>query len=228
MVWQLPGLWNEILAEELRQPYFVQLYQFLLEERHQHVVQPADEDVFRALALTPYANVRVVLLGQDPYHDDGQAHGLCFSVRPGVRFPPTLGNIFRELHADVGVPVPQHGCLEAWARQGVLLLNTVLTVRAHQPYSHRGLGWERFTDAIIRRIAEKPEPVVFVLWGRPAQKKAPLVCGAQHTVVAAPHPSPLSAHRGFFGSRPFSAIDRALAAGHLPPVDWRVTGDRSE
>jgi uracil-DNA glycosylase len=166
--------------------------------------------------------VRVLLLGQDPYHDRDQAHGLCFSVRPGVPAPPSLVNMLRELRDDLGCEIPDHGCLTAWARQGVLLLNTVLTVRAHQANSHRNQGWERFTDAVIRRVQDKPQPVVFVLWGQPARKKAVLIDADRHTIVQAAHPSPLSARRGFFGSRPFSAVNQALVRNGQPPIDWQL------
>ncbi|MCL4204538.1 MAG: uracil-DNA glycosylase [Pirellulaceae bacterium] len=220
MPWQLPESWSQILADELRQPYFSRLQEFVDGQRRESTVYPPAEDMFQAFALTPYEQVRVLLLGQDPYHDQGQAHGLCFSVRPGVPAPPSLVNILRELRDDLGCEFPDHGCLAAWARQGVLLLNTVLTVRAHEPNSHRNRGWERFTDAVIRRVQDKPQPVVFVLWGQPARKKAALIDPARHTIVQSAHPSPLSARRGFFGSRPFSAVNRALVRHGLAPIDW--------
>ena len=220
--WQLPESWTQVLADELRQPYFSQLREFVDRERRENTVYPPAEDMFQALALTPYEQVRVLLLGQDPYHDRGQAHGLCFSVRPGVPAPPSLKNILRELRDDLGCEIPGHGCLTAWGRQGVLLLNTVLTVRAHQPNSHRNQGWERFTDAVIRRVQDKPQPVVFVLWGQPARKKAVLIDPGRHTVVQAAHPSPLSARRGFFGSRPFSAVNQALVRNGHTPIDWQL------
>jgi uracil-DNA glycosylase len=222
MSWELPGSWSRVLADELRQPYFQQLRQFVDDERQQNDVYPSAEDMFRAFALTPYERVRVLLLGQDPYHDHGQAHGLCFSVPLGVRPPPSLVNIFRELRDDLGCQIPEHGCLAAWARQGVLLLNTVLTVRVHQPNSHRRRGWERFTDAVIGAVNQKPGPVVFMLWGQPARKKAALIDRDRHAVVQAAHPSPLSAHRGFFGSRPFSAASQALQHRGCAPVDWQL------
>jgi uracil-DNA glycosylase len=222
MSWELPASWSPVLADELRQPYFQQLRQFVDGERRQNDVYPSAEDMFRAFALTPYQRVRVLLLGQDPYHDQGQAHGLCFSVPLGVRPPPSLVNIFRELRDDLGCEIPEHGCLAAWARQGVLLLNTVLTVRAHQPNSHRRRGWERFTDAVISAVNRTSSPVVFMLWGQPARKKATLVDLDRHAVVQAAHPSPLSAHRGFFGSRPFSAANHALQQRGCAAVDWQL------
>lgn len=217
-----PDDWSRVLADEVNSSYFRELQEFLDREREQFVVYPPENEVFAALAATPYDRVRALLLGQDPYHDEGQAHGLCFSVRPGVKPPPSLRNIFKELHDDIGCPMPQHGCLDAWAKQGVLLLNTVLTVRAHQPHSHRGRGWERFTDAVIRSVNARPRPVVFVLWGRPAQQKARLIDVKRHAIIRSAHPSPLSASRGFFGSRPFSAVNRALAAWGQPEIDWNL------
>ena len=218
----LPQSWAHVLADELTAPYFLDLQAFVEQERQRHAIYPLPSDVFAALALTPYERVRVLLLGQDPYHGEGQAHGLCFSVRPGVSPPPSLVNIFQELHDDLGCPIPQHGYLAAWARRGVLLLNTVLTVRAHEAGSHRGQGWEKFTDAVIRRVNEKRDPVVFVLWGRPAQQKIKWIDVGRHAVVTAAHPSPLSAHRGFFGSRPFSSVNQALRNWGQPELDWRI------
>jgi uracil-DNA glycosylase len=209
-----------VLGGQLRQPYYHKLTEFLESERHEYTVYPPEPDIFNALKLTPFESVKVVILGQDPYHDEGQAHGLAFSVQPGVTPPPSLRNIFKELQADVGCPKPANGCLEPWARQGVLLLNTVLTVRAHEPHSHRGKGWERFTDAAIEAVGTKSDPVVFVLWGGPAQKKTPLIDAARHTMLKAAHPSPLSAHSGFFGSRPFSAVNAALKAAGRKPIEW--------
>jgi uracil-DNA glycosylase len=218
----LPASWERVLASEIAEPYVADLARFVAEERLQHAVFPPEAEVFRAFEATPYDDVRVVILGQDPYHDDGQAHGLCFSVRPGVKPPPSLGNIYKELAADVAIAKPPHGCLEAWAKQGVMLLNAVLTVRAHAPGSHKDRGWERFTDAVLRKLSERRSPVVFVLWGTYARKKVGLVDTTRHTVLEAAHPSPLSARSGFFGSRPFSAINAALArAGHVP-IDWRI------
>jgi uracil-DNA glycosylase len=218
----LPSDWSRVLGEELSADYFCRLQAFLACERRAHTVFPAADHVFHAFALTPYRRVKVLLLGQDPYHDDGQAHGLCFSVPHGVKKPPSLNNIFRELHDDLGCVIPAHGCLASWAAQGVLLLNTVLTVRAHRPHSHRGRGWERFTDAVIERVSRKSERVVFVLWGKPAQRKLGLIDPQRHTVIQAAHPSPLSARRGFLGSRPFSAINRALRQAGRTEIDWCI------
>jgi len=221
----LPQSWARVLADEVAAPYFRDLQAFVQQERQRHAVYPPPNEVLAALALTPYEQVRVLLLGQDPYHGEGQAHGLCFSVRPGVPPPPSLVNIFRELQDDVGCPLPSHGCLTAWARQGVLLLNTVLTVRAGEAGSHRGRGWEQFTDAVVRRVNEKRDPVVFVLWGRPAQQKTKWIDDRRHAIVTAAHPSPLSAHRGFLGSRPFSAVNRALRSRGQAEVNWRLPAE---
>jgi len=219
---KLPPSWRRVLGDELAEPYLQELQTFVRAERRRHTVYPPAKDVFAAFDLTPFEQVRVILLGQDPYHDEGQAHGLCFSVRHGVKPPPSLANIFKELHDDVGCDIPNHGCLESWARQGVLMLNTVLTVRAHQAHSHRGRGWEIFTDTVIRKVNEKSDPLVFVLWGRPAQKKARLIDSNRHALVQAAHPSPLSAQRGFFGSKPFSTINRALGQSGHAIIDWRL------
>jgi len=218
----LPASWQAALADEFAKPYFATLRQFVDAERQAAPVFPPDEDVLNALRLTPLENVNVFVLGQDPYHDDGQAHGLAFSVRPGVRPPPSLANIFRELRDDVGCPIPNHGYLASWAEQGVLLLNAVLTVRAHEPNSHKGKGWETFTDAVIRTVSAKPDPVVFVLWGGYAQKKLPFIDAARHTVIRSAHPSPLSARSGFFGSQPFSKINTALKASGKPEIQWAL------
>lgn len=218
----IPPGWNDILAGETRQPYYQALQRFVDAERAQHAVYPPDADVFNAFAPTSFEETRVLILGQDPYHDEGQAHGLAFSVRLGVPPPPSLVNIFKELRDDLGVPIPNHGCLEAWARQGVLLLNAVLTVRAHQPGSHAGKGWERFTDAAIRFLSARAEPLVFVLWGNYARQKLPLIDASRHKVITGAHPSPLSAYRGFFGSRPFSRINADLAEWGQPPIDWNL------
>jgi uracil-DNA glycosylase len=214
--------WNPVLRSELDASYFADLQRFVSEERARGPVFPPAAEVFAALHLTPYAEVKVLILGQDPYHGPGQAHGLCFSVRRGVLLPPSLENIFIELEADVGVPRPDHGCLEHWARQGVLLLNATLTVRAHQAASHQGKGWERFTDAVIQAVNAKAERVVFILWGAHARKKKALVDRSRHVVIESAHPSPLSAHNGFFGSRPFSRANAALLEAGRTPVDWRI------
>ncbi|MEZ5409970.1 MAG: uracil-DNA glycosylase [Acidimicrobiales bacterium] len=214
--------WNPVLREELAKPYWAELQAFVDAERSRHQVYPPPDEVFAALHLTPYAEVKVLILGQDPYHGPGQAHGLCFSVRPPVAPPPSLENIFTELHADLGLPVPRHGSLQHWAEQGVLLLNATLTVRAHQAGSHQKKGWETFTDQVIRSVNDKPERVVFILWGSFARQKRALITGPQHTVIESPHPSPLSAHRGFFGSRPFSRANAALVEAGREPVDWAL------
>ncbi|WP_069816952.1 uracil-DNA glycosylase [Streptomyces sp. TP-A0874] len=221
MIETLPESWRAVLGQELEKPYFQELSAFLAEERARGPVYPPVEEVFAALEATPYDRVKVLVLGQDPYHGEGQGHGLCFSVRPGVRTPPSLRNIYREMHEDLGHPVPDNGYLMPWARQGVLLLNAVLTVRAGEANSHKGKGWEKFTDAVIGAVARRPEPAVFVLWGNYAKKKLPLIDTDRHAVVQGAHPSPLSA-RKFFGSRPFSQIDKALADQGHAPVDWRI------
>jgi uracil-DNA glycosylase len=214
--------WNPVLRAELGQPYFAELREFVKQERLAAQVFPEPHEEFAALHLTPYQDVKVLILGQDPYHGPGQAHGLCFSVRDGVRLPPSLVNIYQELHTDLGVPVPTTGNLEPWARQGVLLLNATLTVRAHRAASHQGRGWERFTDAVIAAVSAKPERVVFILWGASARKKRSLVDATRHVVIESPHPSPLSARNGFFGSRPFSRANAALEAAGREPVDWSL------
>ena len=214
--------WRPILIDETRKPYFGALRAFVADERNKHTVFPPDEDVFAALHLTPYEKVSVLILGQDPYHDDDQAHGLCFSVRPGIAMPPSLLNIFKELQSDIGCKMPNHGNLTHWAKQGVLQLNAVLTVQAHRANSHKDMGWETFTDAVISAVNAKTEPVVFVLWGSYARKKAQLIDQSRHIVIESPHPSPLSAHRGFFGSRPFSRINAALRRAGRPEIDWQI------
>jgi uracil-DNA glycosylase len=217
--------WNPVLRDEFAKPYWNTLQHFVAGERARHVVFPPADDVFAALHLTPYSTTRVVILGQDPYHGPGQAHGLCFSVRRGVPVPPSLANIHKELAADLGVEPPPHGNLEAWARQGVLLLNATLTVRAGQAASHQGKGWETFTDRVLHAVNDKPHPVVFILWGASARRKKSLIDTGRHTVIESAHPSPLSAHNGFFGSRPFSQTNAALEAAGLAPIDWRLSGD---
>jgi uracil-DNA glycosylase len=214
--------WNPVLRAELAKPYWQELQRFVEEERRVATVYPPPDEVFAALHLTPYADVKVLVLGQDPYHGPGQAHGLCFSVRPGVTPPPSLVNVFKELEADLGFPPPNHGCLEHWARQGVLLLNATLTVRARTAASHQGKGWETFTDEVIRAVDAKPERVVFILWGASARRKKALVDRSRHVVIESAHPSPLSAHNGFFGSRPFSRTNEALVAAGREPIDWRI------
>ena len=214
--------WRPVLLAETEEPYWKELQQFVRTERKKHTVYPPDKEVFGALHLTPYEKVSVLVLGQDPYHGPRQAHGLCFSVRPGIEPPPSLVNIFKELRDDLGCKIPNHGNLEHWARQGVLLLNAVLTVRAGQPTSHKGKGWETFTDAIIRAVNGKPDRVVFVLWGAYARAKARFVDASRHVIVQTAHPSPLSASNGFFGSRPFSKINAALQAAGKPEIDGQI------
>jgi uracil-DNA glycosylase len=214
--------WNPILRTKFDKPYWDELQRFVADERSSRTIYPPHEEVFAALHLTAYGSTKVLILGQDPYHGPGQAHGLCFSVRRGVRVPPSLANIHRELHADVGVPIPDHGNLEAWADQGVLLLNATLTVRGGQAGSHQGKGWETFTDEVIRAVDAKPDHVVFILWGGYARRKTALIDGSRHTIIESAHPSPLSAHNGFFDSRPFSAANAALEAHGQTPIDWTL------
>jgi uracil-DNA glycosylase len=214
--------WNPVLRGEFTKPYWPGLQAFVAAERARYTVYPPEDEVFAALHLTPYRETRVLILGQDPYHGPRQAHGLCFSVRRGVRIPPSLANIHLELRDDLGIEPPDHGNLEAWAHQGVLLLNATLTVRAGQAASHQGRGWETFTDEVIRTVSAKEEPAVFVLWGSYARRKKALVDTSRHTIIESAHPSPLSAHSGFFGSRPFSRANAALRAAGLDPVDWRL------
>ena len=218
----LPGTWHELLASEVGQPYFQKLAHFVDEEREHETVYPPEPEVFSALELASYEKVRVLLLGQDPYHDANQAHGLCFSVRPGIKPPPSLVNIFKELRNDLGCSIPNNGYLVPWAKQGVLMLNAVLTVRAHKPNSHKGHGWERFTDEVIRKVNAKEQRVVFILWGAYAQKKRELIDTSRHTIVEAAHPSPLSARNGFFGSKPFSAVNAALREAGEGEIDWQI------
>lgn len=222
---RIPAGWRSVLAGETSTPYYRALAEFLARERKTHTVFPPEKHVFAALELTPFEQVTVVLLGQDPYHRKGQAHGLCFSVQPGVAPPRSLVNILKELERDVGIPVPNNGYLASWARQGILMLNAVLTVRAGQPGSHRGKGWEQFTDAIVRLVSAKDDPVVFALWGREARKKAEkagLIDGNRNAIVLAPHPSPASAPNEFLGSRPFSRVNDALRRFGKPEIDWRI------
>ena len=214
--------WNPLLRDQFDEPYWAELQAFVADERQRHTVYPPADEVFAALHATPYAATKVMILGQDPYHGPNQAHGLCFSVRRGVRVPPSLANIRQELHADLGLAIPDHGNLERWARGGVLLLNTTLTVRAGQAASHQKRGWERFTDRVIEVVNDKRDRVVFVLWGASARRKRALIDTGRHTIVESAHPSPLSARNGFFGSRPFSRTNEALAAAGRDPIDWAL------
>ncbi len=218
----IPASWHEHLDAEISKPYFHNLATFVDEERAHDAVYPPESDVFSSLQITPYENVNVLLLGQDPYHDDNQAHGLCFSVRPGIKPPPSLVNIFKELHSDVDFRIPNNGYLVPWAQQGILMLNAVLTVRAHSANSHKNHGWETFTDSVIRAVNAKESPVVFVLWGGYAQKKLSLIDRKRHHIVQSAHPSPLSARNGFFGSKPFSAINQALREAGKPTIEWQL------
>jgi uracil-DNA glycosylase len=220
---QIAGDWLPAVRAEFAKPYYRELYQFVRKEYESGTVYPPADQIFNALHLTPLGKVKVVILGQDPYHNVHQAHGLCFSVPEDQReIPPSLINIYRELHDDVGCRMPQTGCLTKWAEQGVLLLNTVLTVRAHQANSHRNHGWEQFTDAIIRAVETQDRPIVYMLWGTPAQSKAPMVTNPKHLVLKATHPSPLSAYRGFFGCRHFSQCNEFLETHGETPVDWQL------
>ncbi len=215
--------WEEGLREEFKKPYYRELYNFVKKEYATTTVYPPAEDIFNALHYTPLSEVKVVILGQDPYHNVNQAHGLCFSVplsQPEI--PPSLQNIYKELESDLGCKVPNNGYLEKWAKQGVLMLNTVLTVRAHQANSHQGKGWEEFTDAIIRKVNEIDRPVVYLLWGRPAQSKIAMLNNPKHLILKAPHPSPLSAYRGFFGCKHFSRTNDFLRSNGLEPIDWQI------
>ena len=214
--------WGQYLKEEMAQPYYRQLRQFLIGEYSTKQVYPDMYSIFNALHYTSYAETKVLILGQDPYHNDGQANGLCFSVKKDVEIPPSLVNIYQELHDDCGCYIPNNGCLEKWAKQGVLLLNTVLTVRAHQANSHRGIGWESFTDAVIRILNEQDRPIVYLLWGRPAQMKKTMLNNPKQLVLTAAHPSPLSAARGFFGCRHFGRTNAFLQENGLAPIDWQI------
>ncbi|OXM84137.1 uracil-DNA glycosylase [Paenibacillus rigui] len=214
--------WAELLQEEFEQPYYRELRQFLKEEYQTRTIYPDMHDIFNALHLTSYGNTKVVILGQDPYHGPGQAHGLSFSVKPGVPAPPSLQNMFKELRNDLGFDIPNHGHLVHWAEQGVLLLNTVLTVREATPNSHKGMGWERFTDQVIRSLNEREKPVVFILWGSHAHQKAQLITNKRHAILRSVHPSPLSAHRGFFGSKPYSQANELLQHAGESPIDWCI------
>lgn len=214
--------WLGPLAPEFKKPYYKKLYETIKQEYSTRQVFPEAGDIFNAFAFTPLSQVKAVILGQDPYHNVGQAHGLCFSVKPDVDIPPSLVNIYQELQDDLGCTIPNNGYLVKWAGQGVMMLNTVLTVRAHAANSHRNIGWEEFTDAAIRVLNEQDRPMVFILWGRPAQMKKPMLNNPKHLILEAPHPSPLSSYRGFFGSKPFSKTNDYLIANGLTPIDWQI------
>ena len=214
--------WLEAIGGEFRKPYYSELYGFVKNEYSTRVVYPPSDEIFNAFHFTPLKEVKVVIIGQDPYHEPNQAHGLCFSVKDGVEIPPSLVNIYKELQDDLGCSIPSSGYLEKWARQGVLLLNTVLTVRAHQANSHQGKGWEQFTDAIINAVNAQDRPIVYMLWGRPAQSKIPMLTNPKHLILKAPHPSPLSAYRGFFGCKHFSQTNEFLKRNGIEPIDWQI------
>lgn len=215
--------WESLLEPEFQKDYYQKLRSFLKEEYSKQTIYPDMYDLFNALNYTPYHQVKVVILGQDPYHEPGQAHGLSFSVRPGVRQPPSLQNIFKELNDDLGCPIPRHGCLIEWARQGVLMLNTVLSVRRGAANSHKGMGWEQFTDTVIRDLNERKQPIVFILWGRHAQAKEELITNAHHFIIKSSHPSPFSARYGFFGSHPFSRANHYLESAGEEPINWAIS-----
>ena len=214
--------WMDAIRPEFGKQYYKDLYGFVKQEYSTHVVYPPSEEIFNAFHFTPLSKVKAVIIGQDPYHNAGQAHGLCFSVQPGTEIPPSLVNIYKELQDDLGCYIPDNGYLVKWAEQGVLLLNTVLTVRAHQANSHQGKGWEQFTDAVIRAVNAKEEPVVFLLWGRPAQMKKSMLNNPKHLILEAPHPSPLSVYRGFFGCKHFSRANEFLKQNGVTPIDWQI------
>jgi len=214
--------WREPLASEFIHPYMTTLKSFLEEEKKHYTLFPGENDLFNAFNLTPFDSVKAVILGQDPYHGSGQAHGLSFSVRHGIALPPSLQNIFKELVADIGCPFPKSGDLSPWARQGVLLLNTLLTVRENEPFSHKDKGWERFSDQVIRRLSERREHLVFILWGAAAGKKSALIDEKKHLILKSPHPSPLSSYRGFFGSKPFSKTNAYLENFGIAPIEWKL------
>ncbi|AMO84230.1 Uracil-DNA glycosylase [Solibacillus isronensis B3W22] len=225
MMEQLTNSWKDLLSREKEQPYYKFLETFLERQYMEQTVYPKKENIFNALQLTDYDNVKVVILGQDPYHGPNQAHGLSFSVEKGQKLPPSLKNMMKELQQDIGCEIPEHGDLTSWAKQGVLLLNTVLTVQAGKANSHKGQGWEQFTNAVIELLAKREQPIVFLLWGKPAQSKRMLIeqISSNHIILQSPHPSPLSAHRGFFGSRPYSKANEALLSLGQQPIDWCLT-----
>ncbi|UKS65134.1 uracil-DNA glycosylase [Rossellomorea marisflavi] len=214
--------WADLLDDELKKDYYQSLREWLKKEYDEHTVYPPMFDIFNAFHYTSYDDVKVVLLGQDPYHGPNQAEGMSFSVKKGVKIPPSLRNMYKELESDIGCPVPEHGSLVKWAKEGVLLLNTVLTVRDGEAHSHRNKGWERLTDHVIKTLNEREKPVVFILWGKPAQSKEKLIDQSVHFTIKSPHPSPLSAHRGFFGSKPYSKTNQFLKKHNIPEIDWCI------
>lgn len=215
--------WQRALESEFHKDYYRSLDEFVKNEYKQFCIYPKEDDIFNAFHFTPLQKVKVVIIGQDPYHGENQANGLCFSVQPNVSVPPSLCNIYKELHDDLGCKIPNNGYLKEWADQGVLLLNTVLTVRAHEAGSHQKKGWERFTDSVIETLNSQNRPIVFILWGRPAQAKKKMLSNPEHLVLEAPHPSPLSAYRGFFGSRPFSKTNEFLVSHNVDAINWQIS-----
>ncbi|MBR1860961.1 MAG: uracil-DNA glycosylase [Lachnospiraceae bacterium] len=221
----MPGIendWLEVYNDEFKKPYYRELYRFIKDEYGRYTVYPPSDEIFSAYKLTPMSKVKVVIIGQDPYHEPGQAHGLSFSVKPGIDIPPSLVNIYKELESDLGCRIPNNGYLVKWAEQGVLLLNSVLTVRAHAAFSHQGHGWEEYTDAAIKGLNKVNRPIVFILWGSSARKKKQMLDNPAHLIIESAHPSPLSAYRGFFGSRPFSRTNEFLVANGETPIDWQI------
>jgi len=217
---QIEPSWKEVLKDEFTKEYFVELKRFLIEEKQNYTIYPKGSDMFNAFSYTPFDDVKVVIIGQDPYHGANQAHGLAFSVLDGVAFPPSLRNIFQELNSDIGCPTPKSGNLSSWAKQGVFLINTVLSVREGQAHSHAKYGWEIFTDSVIKKISDKKQNVVFILWGSPAIAKSKLIDSSKHHIITSPHPSPLSSYRGFFGSKPFSKTNEFLASRGIEKIEW--------
>ncbi|MBQ4145810.1 MAG: uracil-DNA glycosylase [Clostridia bacterium] len=218
----LGNSWDSLLEEEFKKPYYQKLRQFLVQEYNNHTVYPDMSDIYTALKTTDYHSVKVVIIGQDPYHGPNQAHGLSFSVKPGIEPPPSLKNIFQEINKELDIPIPKTGCLLPWAKQGVLLLNAVLTVRAGEPNSHKGMGWETLTDRIIELLNQRNQPMVFLLWGATARKKAEIITNPNHLILSCAHPSPLSAYNGFFGCGHFKACNKFLASQGLKPIDWHL------
>ena len=218
--------WDDLLKDEFKKPYYLNLRELLINEYKNFKIFPPAEDIFNAFKYTPYKDVKVLILGQDPYHNYSQAQGLSFSVRDGVKIPPSLMNIYKELHDDLKIEIPQSGSLVKWTGQGIMLLNTTLTVRAHSPMSHSKIGWEIFTDEVIKLLNEKPDPMVFILWGRHAQSKEKFITNDRHLIIKGPHPSPLSAHRGFFGSRPFSRANEFLKENNIKEIDWKIENQK--